>query len=44
MTQFTLSKTTQNLINLALSQGPGTSNVNYVGRNGSAEWGQIGAI
>jgi hypothetical protein len=30
MTQFTLSPTTQNLIKLALSQGPGTSNTNYL--------------
>ena len=30
MTQFTLSQATQNAINIALSQGTGTNNANYV--------------
>jgi hypothetical protein len=29
MTQFTLSQNTQNLINTAVSSGPGTNNINY---------------
>src|SRR5262249_42722594 len=30
MTQFSLSQNTQNLINTAISSGPGTNNVNYL--------------